>query len=562
MRIFSYRVLNSLVPATYILVLGSLALYRLVRKRRTRGYIQLDDDESDNQKFSPPTDVALKKTDNRLTMGAISCPLVTIQFAVHALWLASAWHASPALPVYTRLATLVQAVSWAIVTITTWQNVASFRAVTNLPLYRPAWSCFTYGFYVLSLATTLHEAYWHWFAPGRENVPFLISADVPSKLLLTTTFLSMCIFATFAVSQYGPQYEIIADPSQPAPVVSGVSFPESKLAPTPEFGRSWFSSFFFTWLIPIIRKGKNQTLSYHDLYALSPDYQADHVWARYRKHKKPGRSLTWNLFWTFLPELSFQFICSFALSFFVYGNPFFLQRILQYIHDPSVRSVRAAFLDAIAMFIVSIVNLIIISRVLWIGRRIGIRLQGVLVAELSGKTLRRRGKASDNGTASSATDDTPKDDPNQLPEPTSTIGDDKETAKDGDSEAADGKIMNLMTSDFSRVTEVAAYLDNLYECPLQLVIGVIYLYNLLGISALISCAVVVIYYFVSRWIMDYVARTEEILNATSDKRLAKILARMVIQGVCVWSNCLDGSPSLLNKSQSCVKSNWDICGKP
>ncbi|KAI9506823.1 P-loop containing nucleoside triphosphate hydrolase protein [Coemansia spiralis] len=55
-----------------------------------------------------------------------------------------------------------------------------------------------------------------------------------------------------------------------------------------------------------------------------------------------------------------------------------------------------------------------------------------------------------------------------------------------DSNVCDSKIMNILTADFNRVTEVAAYLDDIFELPLTLGIGIWYMYKLLGVSALIG----------------------------------------------------------------------------
>ncbi|KAJ1992473.1 hypothetical protein EDC05_002790 [Coemansia umbellata] len=94
-----------------------------------------------------------------------------------------------------------------------------------------------------------------------------------------------------------------------------------------------------------------------------------------------------------------------------------------------------------------------------------VRLKNVLVAELTTKTLRLRAKGFSKENAD-------------------TKGID--ISSNTDSNVCDSKIMNILTADFNRVTEVAAYLDDIFELPLTLGIGIWYMYKLLGVSALIG----------------------------------------------------------------------------
>ncbi|KAJ2681190.1 hypothetical protein GGI25_000145 [Coemansia spiralis] len=101
-----------------------------------------------------------------------------------------------------------------------------------------------------------------------------------------------------------------------------------------------------------------------------------------------------------------------------------------------------------------------------------VRLKNVLVAELTTKTLRLRAKGFSKENAD-------------------TKGID--ISSNTDSNVCDSKIMNILTADFNRVTEVAAYLDDIFELPLTLGIGIWYMYKLLGVSALIGLSLGVVY---------------------------------------------------------------------
>ncbi|KAJ2467789.1 hypothetical protein EV174_006366, partial [Coemansia sp. RSA 2320] len=82
--------------------------------------------------------------------------------------------------------------------------------------------------------------------------------------------------------------------------------------------------------------------------------------------------------------------------------------------------------------------------------------------------------------------------------------------------------MNLLTADFSRVANVAASLDGLYEMPLVLVIGTWYMYRLLGVPALIGFAVSAIYIQLSKPIFKHLTKIEKKLSSLGDERMTLI----------------------------------------
>ncbi|KAJ1910855.1 hypothetical protein LPJ71_003084, partial [Coemansia sp. S17] len=95
-----------------------------------------------------------------------------------------------------------------------------------------------------------------------------------------------------------------------------------------------------------------------------------------------------------------------------------------------------AYLDAFGLLFFTLAASTLSNQTLWVGRHIGFRIKGLLVAELSSKTLRRRGKGSWEDAKSA--DDKEKDEDEDDAAPTAQA-------------AADGKIMNLLTADFSKV---------------------------------------------------------------------------------------------------------------
>ncbi|KAJ2667805.1 Transporter of the ATP-binding cassette (ABC), partial [Coemansia spiralis] len=135
-----------------------------------------------------------------------------------------------------------------------------------------------------------------------------------------------------------------------------------------------------------------------------------------------------------------------------------------------------------------------------------------MVAELTSKTLRRRGKGS-----------------LQKDKKGVEAKDDKEDNPKASSVAADGKVMNLLTADLQRVSEAFAYLSNVYLMPWNLGIGIWYMYQMLGVSALVGLALACVYALLSKFFFTHLSTMEEKLNAVSDERISKITE--LLQGI-------------------------------
>ncbi|KAJ1928634.1 hypothetical protein EC988_010160 [Linderina pennispora] len=89
--------------------------------------------------------------------------------------------------------------------------------------------------------------------------------------------------------------------------------------------------------------------------------------------------------------------------------------------------------------------------------------------------------------------------------------------------------MNLLTTDLNRVTKIVAYLDDLYTLALSAVIGVIYMFKLLGWSLLIGFSIVIPYYTLTRKLFSYLSDLEEKTSELSDERVEAITE--LLQGI-------------------------------
>ncbi|KAJ2824673.1 hypothetical protein FBU31_003929, partial [Coemansia sp. 'formosensis'] len=289
-----------------------------------------------------------------------------------------------------------------------------------------------------------------------------------------------------------------------------------------EFNVSWYSTLAFSWNNDILRRGTARQLEATDLYHLSDIDMPTPNWRRYVRHRKPGRSLLVTVLIVFAPELILQAVLSLINSILLFLGPLFLQRILRSIEVlggsnggshglPAEKSFRSAYLDAFGLLIFTLAASILYNQTMWIGHHIEFRLKGLLVAELSSKTLRRRGKGSWE-------DDKFKDDA------------DKDEDEDEDDSAptaltaADGKIMNLLTADILKAAEDSAHQYKVYPLPLMPFACIWYVSLLFEMCMPVSLSMPILYIQLSKVLSRYLAKVEDTLTEVSYKRIAKITA--------------------------------------
>ncbi|SNX85131.1 probable YBT1 - Vacuolar, ABC protein transporting bile acids [Melanopsichium pennsylvanicum] len=243
------------------------------------------------------------------------------------------------------------------------------------------------------------------------------------------------------------------------------------------------------------------------------------------------RPLWRRLFGHFKWFLALQFIWATLEAGLDLVPPFFLQKILAFIaaRDERRRSgdmdggepIHLGVLYAFGMFVGQIFASISASRALFIGRRICIRLRAILITEIITKTLRRK----DSGSTGD------KDDAEQDVDEADDHDDSTAAAKKANAEnrgkgaappkrATDGQVVNLISVDVFKVSEICAYLHFLApRAPLVIGLCLVYLIVLLGWSAVIGFLVLLaslpIQTLVSRWFIKLQKRLLE----TTDKRL-------------------------------------------
>ncbi|KAJ2880697.1 hypothetical protein H4R27_004562, partial [Coemansia aciculifera] len=543
-------------PVLLLLVAGlsfvALAIYNLLPGTfKSTGFCGVGNREKPVRR---PLGLAIM-CDNRAKVGRAVMALSVAQAAL----LIYAWSRKAEAAVFTHLYTSLIAHLAALIAIAN----AVFLAVyvySDRMLYAGLFPWPLPTLVLLHLLIGSCEIYYSFFTPATHNVPiFGHKASLYSNTLVASTLISAVLLLTYLCAQLRPVFvrplasgpaadsqqlacsladDVEAnadDDDEVTPLARHADQKPTPLVESPEFNVSWYSTLAFSWSDDILRKGLKRQLDATDLYRLNESDMPIPNWGRYLRHRKPGRSLLVTVLRVFAPELTLQAALALTNSILLFSGPFFLQRILRSIevlggsngqagdaigYDLLVeKSIRNAYLDAFGLLFFTLAASTLYNWTNWVGHHIEFRLKSLLVAELSSKTLRRRGKGSWEDTKHA--DDAEKGDEDDE--------DDEDDATPTAQAATDGKIMNLLTADFSKVAEVSAYLDNVYSLPLMLLIGIWYMYLLLGVSALVGLSLSVLYIPLSKMIFKYLAKVEEKLTSLSDERVALITE--LLQGI-------------------------------
>ncbi|KAJ2409872.1 hypothetical protein GGI10_004627, partial [Coemansia sp. RSA 2530] len=521
-----------------VILSAALAVYCLLpRSQNSTGFCGVGNREKPVRRL---LGLAIMR-DNRLSIG---CSVVALSSAQAALL----WYAWNSLADPTSLMRSYIALSFQLAMFVALAN-ALFLALyiySDRMLYAGLFPWPLPALVLLNQLISSCEVYFSFFTPATGDVPiFGRSASLYSNTLVVSTLISSVLVLGYSRAQlrpvfarpltavsdsghlehYMPAHDVEANAygdSDATPLARSADIKPMPLVESPEFNVSWYSALTFSWCNNALRLGAARRFEAADLYSMEESDRPIPSWLRYVRYRKPGRSLLASMLMVFAPELFLQAGLALATSLLHFSGPFFLQRILRSIEvlgggggnesghsRPAEKSIRGAYLDAFGLLLFSLAAIVLTHQTQWVGRRIGFRLKGLLVAELSSKTLRRRGKGSWEDAKSAE-----KDDDGVAPVAQA---------------AADGKIMNLLTADFAHVCEVFIYLDKSYSLPFILVLGIWYMYLLLGVSALVGLSMILLFIPLSKVLFKYLAKVEEKLTSLSDERVTVITE--LLQGI-------------------------------
>ncbi|KAF9269658.1 multidrug resistance-associated ABC transporter [Marasmius fiardii PR-910] len=230
---------------------------------------------------------------------------------------------------------------------------------------------------------------------------------------------------------------------------------------------------------------------------------------------KPGSG--WNVAYQLVrlnvPALTVQFWLAVFSAMLFYLPPYFLKLLVGYLEtDPERRNRGWGWLYTFGL-IMSNVIVYLVTAQLWsisttiIQTRFRVQINSILYA----KTLVRK-------DAISSTVSAKKDD--ETPE---------KKDEDEDDFSTKAQIMTLMTTDTDRVSEFAWHFFTFIDSPIELVIGSLFVYNLLGVSSLYGLLVIVLSMPLNHFAGKVVVDAQEGLMKARDERIA--LMNEVLGGI-------------------------------
>ncbi|KAJ7240591.1 multidrug resistance-associated ABC transporter [Mycena rebaudengoi] len=228
-----------------------------------------------------------------------------------------------------------------------------------------------------------------------------------------------------------------------------------------------------------------------------------------------GATLAYRLLRLNIVPLVAQFLLAATSAVLFYAPPFFLRMLLAYLEDDPERENRGwGWVWVFSLFATNVI-LYLLTGQLWSlsTTTLQVRLRNQLNTVLFAKTLVRKDVAS-SAPAPTSTKDKGKDDTKATP------GSDVEEKDDEDDFSSKAQIMTLMTTDVDRVSEFAWHLFTLVDSPVEILVGSIFLYKLLGVSSLFGLAVSLLFMPLNHWAGKIVVGAQDNLMKARDERVA------------------------------------------
>lgn len=312
---------------------------------------------------------------------------------------------------------------------------------------------------------------------------------------------------------------------------------ENDIEPSREPLASLFSIATFGWVDAIVWQGYKKTFELPDVWNLVPKDKAASILADYRQLKKTT-ALAWHLMRYFRSMLVVQ--CSFAVfsGFFTFAPTLLLKAILEYIEDPGSAPRNVIWLYVILLSFTDVLRSLADGQALWIGRKICIQLRAIIIGEVYAKALRRKAAAGSDTVLGDKKDKADSAKPSLMKRLLGRSGKKKNDNDNSDSTQAaatdapdpiekgsdeqvnTGTIINLMSVDSFKVSEITAYLHFLFAAaPTQLIVAIYLLYRILGLSSIPGLVVMFILLPVNILFARGFGKFQKKIMAATDKRI-------------------------------------------
>ncbi|CEP08191.1 hypothetical protein [Parasitella parasitica] len=367
-------------------------------------------------------------------------------------------------------------------------------------------------YYMTSLCVSL---YCLWDALRVHHSQLTLAQGLP--LVLDILFSLDLFYTTGSIEQGPPHLDIDGDnddykDGKPAPV-AGITV------------ASIFSFLYFNWGTPIVLGVYNNAKDVR-LPSLPPTYRGHNLYYMFGAER--DRSLIYRLIHANMPALILQSITTAISAALYYGPAYFLNKLLNLIQDIDAGKQDEFYLIKGVIIVSGLsLSLMVLSIVVgqlyyWGSSSLRVKVKSMLNIELYRKTLRRM------GTADMHRDLKDQDD-EQVPKTAAAAAANKNDVPDEGHTKTIGTIVNLMSTDSQRISDFTTSWFVIIESPIELFVGISFLYSLLGSSCLLGLSVMIITLPLNHYNSVMFAKTQEKLMEARDKRVS--LMNEVLQGI-------------------------------
>ncbi|KAF5378578.1 hypothetical protein D9615_007121 [Tricholomella constricta] len=293
------------------------------------------------------------------------------------------------------------------------------------------------------------------------------------------------------------------------------------LSVSPEDYTSLLGWITFSWVYPLVKRGRDTTLNEKDIWALSPTMQSRPIFMKFVNIHRS--SLLRRLWAANSLDLLLDFLLTFVSVAFNYTGPFFLKRILDAIdlQTPTPESRARAYIYAFLAFAASMCKAQADVQHLWFGRRASTRIRSELMAAIYDKALKRKDFSGiidkDKGKQAEMEDEATAR--KSSKERKRAEKERKDKADEPKAGADVGKIVNLMAGDANRISQTVSASYFIYGAPFEIIIAGTFLYQLLGWSAFAGFTVLLAGWPLNSFIARRSIRIQKGLLSARDKRM-------------------------------------------
>lgn len=296
--------------------------------------------------------------------------------------------------------------------------------------------------------------------------------------------------------------------------------------PSPEPTTSVLSFICWSFIDPLIWLSHKKYIQFKDIWSLTKEDHALNVLSHFKIYNKQKNAthldFSKNLLLFFKKYLFLQAFFAFLNSIVTFIPTILLRKLLEYVSDQSLVPKNVVWLYVIFMLITKTLCAGLSGQALFYGRRVCIRVKAIIVSEVYAKALRRKISIQHKTKPEKEDEEEKTDENGNVPSAETTGEEPKGDEEEIEENSSLGGIINLMSVDAFKVSEVCAYLYSFVEAVVMTVVALTLLYKLIGFASIIGAALILLLSPINFKLMNYLGEMQRKSLAVTDKRIQKL----------------------------------------